>query len=101
VHVVTYVHKARSIQSVPPILLLLTACWESSTFQARTQAFYTHLLITCRLQKGKEKAWGSHDLWHVIITPPLNSQVMHETDFAFCSSYKDGKSTSRELHQAY
>jgi len=36
-----------------------------------------------------------------VVTPPLNSQVIYETDLAFCASYKDGASASRELHQAY
>ena len=36
-----------------------------------------------------------------VVMPPLNSQVIYETDLAFCASYKDGTSASRELHQAY
>ena len=36
-----------------------------------------------------------------IVTPPLNSQVIYKTDLAFCASYKDGTSASRELHQAH
>jgi len=33
-----------------------------------------------------------------VITPPLNKQVIYKTDLAFCASYKDGTSASRELH---
>jgi len=36
-----------------------------------------------------------------VLTPPLNSQVMHETDLAVCAIYKDGTSTSTELHRVY
>ena len=65
------------------------------------------VLITCSMQKWRKKAWGissrdlQHDCQNNVVTPPLNSQVTYETDLAFCASYKDGTSASRELHQAY
>ena len=50
-------------------------------------------LIACSMQKQREKAWGIswRDPWHdrQNVTPPLNSQVIYETDLAFCASYKD------------
>ena len=52
--------------------------------------------------RGREKAWEIHHMIcgqpSYVITPRANSQVMYETDL---TSYEDGTSTSRELHQAY
>jgi len=55
------------------------------------------------MQKWREKKWGisSRDTQHDRQMLPLNSQVIYETDLAFCASYKDGTSTGRELHLAY
>jgi len=39
-----------------------------------------------------------HSRLSYFITSLLNSQVMYETNLAVCASYKDGTSTSRELH---
>jgi len=59
-------------------------------------------LITCNMQKLTNKSWWilSHDPWpdHHIITPPLNCQVMYDTNLALCASYENGTSASRELH---
>ena len=61
-----------------------------------------------RLQytKMEGEGLGNFITWSVarlsyVVTPPFNSQVMHETNLTFCASYEDGTSTSRELHQAY
>jgi len=34
-----------------------------------------------------------------VFTSRLNSQVIYETDLAFCASYKGGTNTSRVLHR--
>ena len=49
---------------------------------------------------GNFITWSAAQLSKVV-TPPLNIQVIYETDLAFCASYKDATSASRELHQAY
>jgi len=54
------------------------------------------------MQKRSEKAWGilSHDPHHdnhnYVVTPPLGSQVMYETDLAFCAtcSFEMGQAPS-------
>ena len=35
-----------------------------------------------------------------VVTRALNSQVVYETDLAFCTTYEDGKCASREHTQA-
>jgi len=61
------------------------------------------MLAVCKTEGGD---LGNFITWSeaqpsYVVTPPLNSQVMYKTDLAFCASYKDGTSTSRELHWAY
>jgi len=56
--------------------------------------------------KTEGEGLGNFIMWSAawlsnVVTPPLNSQMIYETDLAFCASYKDGTSTSRELHQVY
>ena len=58
------------------------------------------------MQKQREKAWGilPCDLWHgrhMLSCLFSTATVLYEIDLAFCASYEDGTSTSRELHQAY
>jgi len=33
-----------------------------------------------------------------VFTPPLNHQVMYDTNLALCASYENGTSASKELH---
>ena len=80
--------------------------WEFPEVASFQGLLRLQFLIACSMQKRREKAWGifvtcSAEQLSNIIIPPLNSQVVYETDLAFCASYEDGTNTSRELHQAY
>jgi len=67
---------------------------------------HLQFLIALQYAKTEGEGLGNFITWSAalpsnVVTPPLNSQVMYETDLAFCASYKNGTSASRELHQAY
>ena len=67
-------------------------------FYPSTHSVFDHF----QYAKTEGEGLGNFITWSTarpsnVITRPLNSQVIY-SDLAFCASYKDGTSASRELH---
>ena len=87
------------------LVLALTTCFldvHGVSFCTRTATSTHPVFDHFQYAKTEGEGLGNFITWSTarpsnVITRPLNSQMIY-SDLAFCASYKDGTSASRELH---